>query len=191
MLIQSETDVHVTMAKHKILLEKYAQVAGYKQHKGRGSIECHTLQFLLKHNRRQCEQKRKVYDIQSKCSTLLQTAQNTKDNHKTLKTCIKTVNHLKVPNAKSSQKMCKDLNKKKRLLERVQENTQYMSELLGDMSLQDSEEEVEDDVELQRELAELLETNMPVAPFSEVDHDGGVILPSDMLNTPTDRSSCE
>ena len=193
MLMQAENDVHVTMAKHKILLQKYAQVAGYKQIKGKSSIECHTLQFLLKHSRQHVEQQTKRYDIQCKCSALLQSAQHARANHKTVKACIKTVNHLKVPNAKSSHKMCDELKKKKLLLERVQENTTYMSGLLDEMSLHDGddEEEEEDDVALQRELTELLETTMPAAPVGVFDSERGVLLSSDMLKNPTDGSSCD
>ena len=191
MLIQAEKEVHVTMAKHKILLERYAQVAGYKQQKGKSSIECHTLQFLLKHNRQHFEQQRKRYDIQSKCSALLQSAHNATANHKTVKACIKTVNHLKVPNAKASHKMCKELNKKMGLLDRVQENTQYMSGLLGEMSLQDSEDEEEDDLALQRELNELMETNMPATPLTGPCSERDVLLPPDTLNTHMDGSGCD
>ena len=99
---------------------------------------------------------------------------------------------MKVPKAKSSRKMCKKLLKNKVLLEKTNDVTQKLSEMLDELSIDDCDTDDEEDLALQNELAdyreELLKT-LPLAPMSDLEWDSTEFTETGSLKNPTDGSN--
>lgn len=188
MLTDAERELQITKNKHHFLLMEYATITAFG-HRNTQSQEARVLQSLLHQTKQTLVQQKLTFDMKSRSSAFLQYAHNAKDNHKVLKQCLKEVNRLKTVKPKSTRKLCKELAKKKTMLERTSEDTRYVSELLEELPLDDYDVDVEDeglvnDLETLRQ--ELLD-NLPPTPLSEVE--SSVSLHTDVLNTPTDSGN--
>ena len=190
MLTGAERELQETKNKHQVLLKEYAAITAFGQ-RNTQSQGARVLQSLLHQTKQTLVQQKITFDMKSRSSAFLQYARNAKDNHKVLKQCLKEVNRLKVVKPKSSRKLCKDLGKKKAMLERTSEDTHYISELLEGLPLDDYDVDVEDEG-LANDLATLkqeLLDSLPPTPLSEVESPGS--LHTDILNTPTNGGQCK
>jgi len=188
-LTDAERELQATKNKHRALLMEYATTTAFGQ-RNTQSQEAHVLQSLLHQTKQTLVQQKITFEMKSRSSAFLQYARNAKDNHKVLKQCLKEVNHLKTVKSKSTRKLCKELAKKKTMLERTSEDTRYVSELLEEMPLDDYDVDVEDEGlvnDLETLKQELLD-NLPPTPLSEVE--SSVSLHTDALNTPKDGGHC-
>lgn len=164
-LIQAERELQESRIKHRTLINEYFRLVGLEQNDN-GSLDAHTLQVLLKNNRRIMAQQRRTYEIKSRCSAFLQNAQDIKDTYKTVKECVRQAKGLKMPKTKAYRNMFKKLLKNKVSLEGSSDNIQELSDLLEELSVDECVSDTEEDLALQKELAdhrdELLKTLPPI-----------------------------
>ena len=193
-LIQAERELRENEIKHKTLLKEYVRLAGFEQSGSAGCLGTSTLALLLKNNRQVMAQQRTAYKIKSKCSDFLQNVHNVKDNHKTVKKCVKQVNSLHVPNAKSTSQMCKKLLKKKVLLQKSNDNIERLSDMLDELSVDDCDSDAEDDMALQKDLTDYkqgLLMTLPLPPLSEGELDSNLDSQSDGPKNFTEDDKCQ
>jgi hypothetical protein len=170
MLNDAERALQETHNKHQILLKEYANLTGFGQ-RDTQSQKARVLQSLVYNTRQSLVHQKKMYDMKSKTSSFLQYARNVKDSHDVMKQCFREVDHLKMPKSKSLRKLCKGFTKKRMMLDRCTDDIDYVSELLGELPLDDYDIDAEDET-LTNDLADLskeLVNSMPPPPLSEVE----------------------
>jgi hypothetical protein len=189
-LVDAERELQETQNKHQTLLVMYANATEYGQKHTR-TQKARVLQSLIHTTKQSLVQQKKTYDMKNRSSAFMQYARNAKDNHTVLKQCLREVDHLKVAKPKSSRKLCKNLAKKKVMLERSSDDTHYISEVLAELPLDDYDIDEEDEVlvnDLDALYREVMD-NLPSAPLSGVESEPSVH--TDVLKNYADDNHCK